>query len=90
MAFINIGFGNLVQSDKILAIVSPDSAPVKRMIASTREDESLIDATQGRRTKSVIICDGSRIVLSALAAETLLLRLKNTQDCLVSADSGIQ
>ena len=68
---INIGFGNVVNSRKIVAVVSPDAAPVKRMIQSIKGTRSLIDATQGRRTKSVIFTENNKIILSALQPETL-------------------
>ena len=68
---INIGFGNLVNTDKIISIVSSDSAPAKRLIQKGKETEMLIDATQGRRTKSVIFTENNKIILSALQPETL-------------------
>jgi hypothetical protein len=68
---IHIGFGNIVNAGKIIAIVSPESAPVRRLVASAREDGRTIDATQGRRTKSVIVMENDRIVLSALLPETI-------------------
>ncbi|MGN0142546.1 MAG: DUF370 domain-containing protein [Roseburia sp.] len=68
---MNIGFGNLVNTDKIVSIVSSDSAPAKRMIQRGKEQETLIDATQGRKTKSVIFTENNRIILSALQPETL-------------------
>jgi hypothetical protein len=68
---INIGFGNMVNTDKIIGIVSADSAPAKRMIQRGKEQECLIDATQGRRTKSVIVTENNQIILSALQPETL-------------------
>ena len=68
---MNIGFGNMVNTDKIVSIISSDSAPAKRMIAKAKEQESLIDATQGRRTKSVIFTENNKIILSALQPETL-------------------
>ena len=67
---INIGFGNMVNTDKIISIISSDSAPAKRLIQRGKETETLIDATQGRRTKSVIFTD-NKIILSALQPETL-------------------
>jgi len=76
---INIGFGNLMNSEHILCIVSPDSAPAKRLISRGKEAETLIDATQGRRTKSVIMSTDGRIVLSALQPETLAGRFNNTE-----------
>ena len=68
---MNIGFGNMVNTDKIVSIISSDSAPAKRMIARGKEQESLIDATQGRKTKSVIFTENNKIILSALQPETL-------------------
>jgi hypothetical protein len=68
---MNIGFGNLINTDKIVAIVSADSAPAKRMIQRGKENENLIDGTQGRRTKSVIVAENNQIILSALQPETL-------------------
>ena len=68
---MNIGFGNMVNTDKVIGIISSDSAPAKRMIAKGKEQETLIDATQGRRTKSVIFTDNNKIILSALQPETL-------------------
>ena len=68
---MNIGFGNMVNTDKIVSIISSDSAPAKRMISRGKEQEILIDATQGRRTKSVIFTENNKIILSALQPETL-------------------
>ncbi len=70
MQLINIGFGNLVSADKIVAIVSPDSAPIKRMVQDAKAQGTLIDATYGRKTKSVIITECDMIVLSAKTAES--------------------
>ena len=67
---IHIGFGNIVNTDKIIAVVSPDSAPVKRMVQKAKEDGMVIDATQGRKTKAVLVMENSQIVLSALLPET--------------------
>lgn len=69
--FINIGFGNIINADRIVTIINPDSAPAKRMVQRAKETERLVDATQGRRTKSVITTDSDHIVLSALQPETL-------------------
>ena len=69
--FINIGFGNIINADRIVTIINPDSAPAKRMVQRAKETERLVDATQGRRTKSVITTDSDYIVLSALQPETL-------------------
>ena len=71
MKLINIGFGNLVSAERVLAIVSPDSAPIKRLIQESRERGMLIDATYGRKTASVFVMDSDHVVLSAIAAEKL-------------------
>ena len=71
---IHIGFGNIVNAGKIIAIVSPDSAPVKRMVQKAREEGNAIDATQGRRTKAVLVMENSQLVLSALLPETIAQR----------------
>lgn len=75
--FINIGFGNMVNSEKIISIISPESAPIKRMIALAKDSKSLIDATQGRKTKSVIFTTNDKLILSALQPETLSGRFHN-------------
>ena len=75
MQFINIGFGNLVSVQRLIAVVSPDSAPVKRLVQESRDRGMLIDATYGRKTASVLIMDRDHVVLSALAAERLAPRL---------------
>ena len=67
--FIHVGFGNIVNTDKIIAIVSPDSAPIKRMVQESRERGMLIDATYGRKTASIFIMDSDHVVLSALPPE---------------------
>ena len=69
MKLINIGFGNLVSAERVVAIVSPDSAPIKRMVQDTRERGMLIDATYGRKTASIFIMDSDHVVLSALPPE---------------------
>ena len=71
MQLVNIGFGNLVSSDRIVAIVSPESAPIKRMIQECKDDKSAIDATYGRRTRAVLIMDSGHIILSAVQPETV-------------------
>ena len=83
---IHIGFGNIVNAGKIIAIVSPESAPVRRLVASAREDGRTIDATQGRRTKSVIVMENDRIVLSALLPETIRGRAQSDAETEESAD----
>ena len=75
MQFINIGFGNLVSVQRLIAVVSPDSAPVKRLVQESRDRGMLIVATYGRKTASVLIMDSDHVVLSALAAERLAPRL---------------
>jgi hypothetical protein len=75
---INIGFGNLANTDHISAIVSADSAPAKRLIQRGKQNENLIDATQGRRTKSVIVTANNQIILSALQPETLGNRVNSS------------
>ena len=71
MKLINVGFGNMVSSDRLIAIVSPESAPIKRMIQDARDRGMLIDATYGRRTRAVLITDSDHIVLSAIQPETV-------------------
>ncbi|MBQ3054201.1 MAG: DUF370 domain-containing protein [Clostridia bacterium] len=71
MKLINIGFGNMVSSDRLVAIVSPESAPIKRMIQEARDGGMLIDATYGRRTRAVLITDSDHIILSAIQPETV-------------------
>ena len=70
MKLINIGFGNLVSEERLVAVIGPDSAPVKRMIQETRERGMLIDATYGRKTASIFIMDSDHVILSALPPET--------------------
>ena len=76
MAFVNIGFGNIINTDKIIAVVLPDSAPAKRLISKARESDTVIDATQGRRTRGIIITESGHLVLSALVPETIAARTK--------------
>lgn len=75
MKLVNIGFGNTVSADKIIAIVSPDSAPIKRMVQDAKDSGSAIDATFGRKTRAVIIMSSNHIVLSAVQAETIAGRI---------------
>ncbi len=75
MKLVNIGFGNLVSADRMIAIVSPESAPIKRIIGDAKERGTLIDATQGRRTKAVIVTDSDHIILTYLTAENLAHRI---------------
>ena len=71
MKLINIGFGNIVSGDRVVAIVSPESAPIKRIVQDARDKGLLIDATCGRRTRAVIITDSDHIILSAIQTETI-------------------
>ena len=71
MKLINIGFGNMVSASRILAIIAPESAPIKRIIQDTREKGLLVDATFGRRTRAVIIMDSGHVILSAIQPETV-------------------
>ena len=80
MRLINIGFGNMVNSSRIVAIVSPDSAPVKRIIMEAKERHVLVDATYGRRTRAVIISDSDHIILSPLQPETVANRLTDSYE----------
>lgn len=76
MKLINIGFGNSISADKIVAIVSPEAAPIKRMIQEAKESRTAIDATCGRRTRAVIIMDSDHIILSAVQPETIGARVE--------------
>ena len=80
MKLINIGFGNMVSAGRLIAIVSPDSAPIKRMVQEARDRGVLIDATYGRRTRAVLIMDYDNQVLSALQPETVSNRLAGERD----------
>ena len=80
MKLINIGFGNLVSASRLIAIVSPESAPIKRIIQDVRERGQLIDATYGRRTRAVIIMDTGHVILSALQPETVSARMNTRGD----------
>ena len=74
MKLANVGFGSIVSQDRVVAVISPESAPVKRIISEARERGMLIDATYGRKTKSVIICDSEHIILSAVQTEIMATR----------------
>ena len=76
MKLINIGFGNMISAGRLVAIVSPDSAPIKRMVQEARDRGTLIDATYGRRTRSVLIMDNDHLVLSALQPDTVASSLE--------------
>lgn len=77
---INIGFGNIVNAGKIVAIISPDSAPAKRLVQNGKREGTVIDATQGRKTKSCIFMENNQLVLSALLPETILDRFNNSEN----------
>jgi len=81
---LNVGFGNTVVSSRVVAIVTPSSAPMKRLKGGAKEGGKLIDATQGRKTRSIIITDSEHIVLSALQAETIAQRFEGEEDSEVS------
>ncbi|MCL2082993.1 MAG: DUF370 domain-containing protein [Oscillospiraceae bacterium] len=80
MKLLNVGFGNMVSAHRIIALVSPDSAPVKRIVQQARERDKLIDATLGRRTRAVLITDSDHVILSALLPETAGSRLKGDEE----------
>lgn len=80
MHLINIGFGNMISLSKLVAIVSPESAPIKRIIQDSRDSGMLIDATYGRRTRAVIIMDSGHVVLSAVQPETVGSRINNNEE----------
>ena len=88
MKLLNIGFGNMVSADRLIAIVSPESAPIKRMIQESREKGLLVDGTYGRRTRAVLLMDSDHVILSAIQPETIANRLnsKETTEDEVSDD----
>lgn len=78
--FIHIGFGNIVNRDKLIAVVSPESAPIKRVVQNARDKGTAIDATQGRKTKAVLFMDNDKVVLSALLPDTILSRAQSERE----------
>lgn len=86
MKLINIGYGNMVSADRLIAIISPESAPVKRIIQEARDRGLLIDATYGRRTRAVIIADSEHIILSAIQPETISNRAAGKGDTSAGED----
>ena len=86
MKLLNIGFGNMVCAERIIAIISPESAPIKRIIQDARDKGSLIDATYGRRTRAVIVTDSDHVILSAVQPETVANRLSD--DAAQGDDNG--
>ena len=77
--FVNVGFGNIVSTGRIISIIAPDSAPAKRLVQEARERSKLIDASHGRRTRAIIVMDSAHVVLSALQAETIAGRVANIE-----------
>ena len=77
MQLINIGFGNIVSAERIISIVSPDSAPIKRIVQEAKDSKMAIDATYGRRTRSVLIMDSGHVILSAVQPETVAGRVES-------------
>ena len=80
MKFINVGFGNMILDERVVALVAPDSAPAKRTVAEAKESGRIIDCTSGRRTKSIIITDSDHVILSALATDVVALRLNGVEN----------
>lgn len=80
ITLINIGFGNMISAQRLVGIVSPDSAPIKRLIQESRDDGTLVDATYGRRTRAVLIMDSGHVILSAVQPETVAHRLGSRED----------
>ena len=80
MKLVNIGFGNMISASRLVAIVSPESAPIKRIIGDAKERGTLIDATHGRRTRAVIITDSDHIILTYLQSETLANRIAEDEE----------
>ncbi len=80
MKFINVGFGNMVSASRIVAIASPDSAPVKRLVQDAKDSGRAIDVSCGRRTRAVIVTDSDHVILSAIVAETISNRLSDSED----------
>ena len=75
MQLVNIGFGNIVSAERIVAIVSPESAPIKRMVQESKDNKTTVDATYGRRTRAVLIMDSGHVILSAIQPETVGARI---------------
>ena len=87
MKLINIGFGNMVSANRLLAVVSPESAPIKRIIQDTRERGQLVDATFGRRTRAVLVMDSGHVILSALQPETVASRIGGKSEDKIGGES---
>ena len=86
--FVNVGFGNVVNSNKIISIISPDAAPIKRMIQTAKDNGMAIDATCGRRTKAVIVTESGHLILSSLLPETIAGRM-NQREFTASQDACV-
>lgn len=86
MKLVNIGFGNMINASRLVSVVNPDSAPIKRLIQECKEKGNLIDATQGRRTRAVIIMDSDHVVLSYLQSETVANRLNGDNSEIYAED----
>lgn len=80
MKFVNVGFGNSVCAERVVAVASPDSSPIKRLVTESRQDGRVIDASCGRKTRSVIVTDSSHVILSALQCETVSARLNGSDE----------
>ena len=80
MKFINIGFGNMVAAERVVAVVSPDSAPIKRLVQDAKDNGRAIDVTCGKRTRAVIITDSEHVILSAFQSETISNRLRDRDE----------
>ena len=80
MKLINIGFGNLVSADRVIAVVAPESAPVKRMMQEAKERGMVIDGTYGRRTRAVLVMDSDHVVLSAISPEAIVGRTESREE----------
>ncbi len=80
MKLINIGFGNMVAAERVVAMVSPESAPIKRIIQDAKERGTLIDATYGRRTRAVLVMDSEHVILSAVQPETVANRMSDDEE----------
>lgn len=86
MKLVNIGFGNLISADRLIAVVSPESAPIKRMIQEAREHGMLIDATYGRKTQAVLVMDSDHVVLSAMQPETVAGRASDAEYAVAASE----
>ena len=85
--FINIGHGNMIAASRVVAVVSPESSPIKRLVQDAKEDGRAIDVTGGRKTRAVLIADTGHVILCALMTETITARLNGTADPAFAADS---